>query len=251
MSCVSSLIAVHLESGEAAVPLFARFSYSADNPYAVKADFLDGLAVLASWQFDRQMLAEGARRPVGEGDVTFQPRRGRAATKSASACATTATAEQNLRCCVRMPARCKVSWTGLTPLSAKERSSSISTRPWRSCCPAEGPGRAPGLTDGAARRNRTLPVRHRTSRRGRSGSARFRSVPTARGFPTQPCRSAVRTFQGPACTGGVRAGAVDYGRPGRLCRTGPGSGRYGTAPPLSQTASAMTTSISCRWSSVR
>ncbi|GAA2621343.1 hypothetical protein GCM10010425_14790 [Streptomyces spororaveus] len=76
MSCVSSLIAVHLESGEAAVPLFARFSYSADNPYAVKADFLDGLAVLASWQFDRQMLAEGARRPVGEGDVTFQPRRG-------------------------------------------------------------------------------------------------------------------------------------------------------------------------------
>ncbi|MFE9467508.1 SsgA family sporulation/cell division regulator [Streptomyces virginiae] len=58
------------------MPLFVRFSYSADNPYAVQADFFDGLAVLASWQFDRQMLAEGVRRPVGEGDVTFRPHRG-------------------------------------------------------------------------------------------------------------------------------------------------------------------------------
>ncbi|MEK9518726.1 SsgA family sporulation/cell division regulator [Streptomyces sp. adm13(2018)] len=76
MSCVSSLIAVRLDAGESTVPLFARFAYSADLPYAVQADFLDGLAVLASWQFDRTMLADGLRRPVGEGDVTFGPHRG-------------------------------------------------------------------------------------------------------------------------------------------------------------------------------
>ncbi|WP_329286841.1 SsgA family sporulation/cell division regulator [Streptomyces sp. NBC_00691] len=73
---MSSLIAVRLDTGERAVPLFARFAYSADRPYAVQADFLDGLAVLASWQFDRTMLADGLRRPVGEGDVTFRPHRG-------------------------------------------------------------------------------------------------------------------------------------------------------------------------------
>ncbi|MFD8951224.1 SsgA family sporulation/cell division regulator [Streptomyces xanthophaeus] len=73
---MSSLIAVRLETSEGAVPLFARFSYSARSPYAVQADFFDGLSVLASWQFERQMLAEGVRRPVGEGDVTFCPQRG-------------------------------------------------------------------------------------------------------------------------------------------------------------------------------
>ncbi|MFG2991843.1 SsgA family sporulation/cell division regulator [Streptomyces sp. NPDC048257] len=73
---MSSLIAVRLETGEGAVPLLARFSYSADNPYAVQADFFDRLALLASWQFDRQMLTEGVRRQVGEGDVTFRPHRG-------------------------------------------------------------------------------------------------------------------------------------------------------------------------------
>ncbi|MFD3701451.1 SsgA family sporulation/cell division regulator [Streptomyces sp. NPDC058646] len=73
---MSSLMAVRLETGKGDVPLFARFSYSTDNPYAVQADFFDGLAILASWQFDRQMLAEGAHRPMGEGDVTFRPHTG-------------------------------------------------------------------------------------------------------------------------------------------------------------------------------
>ncbi|WP_158717922.1 SsgA family sporulation/cell division regulator [Streptomyces sp. NRRL F-2664] len=70
---MSSLIAVRLETGEGAVPLLTRFSYSAEEPYAVRADFFDGVAVLASWQFDREMLVEGLSRPVGEGDVTFRP----------------------------------------------------------------------------------------------------------------------------------------------------------------------------------
>ncbi|MFI6150849.1 SsgA family sporulation/cell division regulator [Streptomyces sp. NPDC051109] len=67
------MIAVRLDTCEGALPLLARFVYSADHPYAVQADFFDGQTSLASWQFDRQMLAEGLRRPVGEGDVTFGP----------------------------------------------------------------------------------------------------------------------------------------------------------------------------------
>ncbi|MFC9816940.1 SsgA family sporulation/cell division regulator [Streptomyces virginiae] len=58
------------------MPLLARLSYSAGDPYTVRADFFDGLTVLASWQFDRQMLAEGRHRLVGEGDVAFRPERG-------------------------------------------------------------------------------------------------------------------------------------------------------------------------------
>ncbi|MFJ8565531.1 SsgA family sporulation/cell division regulator [Streptomyces sp. NPDC093514] len=73
---MSSLIAVRLETDEGAVPLLAQMSYSVDDPYAVQADFSDGLTVLASWRFDRQMLAEGVHRPVGEGDATFRPHRG-------------------------------------------------------------------------------------------------------------------------------------------------------------------------------
>ncbi|MFF3214445.1 SsgA family sporulation/cell division regulator [Streptomyces sp. NPDC002886] len=34
---------------------------------------MDGASVLALWHFDRQMLAEGLRRPVGEGDVAIRP----------------------------------------------------------------------------------------------------------------------------------------------------------------------------------
>lgn len=76
MSCVSALIAVRLDAVTGHVPLLARFSYDGDDPYAVQAMFFDGSTVLARWHFDRQMLAEGLHRPVGEGDVTFRPHRG-------------------------------------------------------------------------------------------------------------------------------------------------------------------------------
>ncbi|MFF2788025.1 SsgA family sporulation/cell division regulator [Streptomyces sp. NPDC058049] len=56
------------------MPLLARFSYDAEDPYVVQATFFDGPTVLARWHFDRQMLAEGLHRPVGEGDVRFSPR---------------------------------------------------------------------------------------------------------------------------------------------------------------------------------
>ncbi|WP_051838106.1 SsgA family sporulation/cell division regulator [Streptomyces sp. NRRL F-2580] len=55
------------------MPLLARFSYDAEDPYAVQAAFFDGPTTLACWHFDRQMLAEGLHHPVGEGDVAFSP----------------------------------------------------------------------------------------------------------------------------------------------------------------------------------
>nr|WSX53720.1 SsgA family sporulation/cell division regulator [Streptomyces sp. NBC_00974] len=73
MSCVSALIVVRLEAATDHVLLLARLSYDGEDPYAVKAEFFDGPDVLARWHFDRQMLAEGVHRPVGEGDVSFSP----------------------------------------------------------------------------------------------------------------------------------------------------------------------------------
>ncbi|MDX3533899.1 SsgA family sporulation/cell division regulator [Streptomyces sp. MB09-01] len=72
---MSALIAVRLDAVRGCVPLLARFSYDAEDPYVVQATFLDGPTALARWHFDRQMLAEGLQRPVGEGDVTFGPHR--------------------------------------------------------------------------------------------------------------------------------------------------------------------------------
>ncbi|MFJ9339143.1 SsgA family sporulation/cell division regulator [Streptomyces sp. NPDC101733] len=71
---MSALIAVrlHADVGEG-VPLLGRFSYDRADPFAVRAEFFTQDAVLPSWSFDRQMLAEGLHRPVGEGDVTFRP----------------------------------------------------------------------------------------------------------------------------------------------------------------------------------
>ncbi|MFI8260818.1 MULTISPECIES: SsgA family sporulation/cell division regulator [unclassified Streptomyces] len=73
MSVTSALITVHLDAEWGRLPLLARFSYDAEDPYAVQAEFLNGPTVLACWHFDRQMLADGLHRPVGEGDVTFRP----------------------------------------------------------------------------------------------------------------------------------------------------------------------------------
>lgn len=76
MSCVSALIVVRLEATTGHVYFLSRFSYHGGDPYAVQAEFLDGANVLARWHFDRQMLAEGLHRPVGEGDVAFRPYKG-------------------------------------------------------------------------------------------------------------------------------------------------------------------------------
>ncbi|MFJ7272363.1 SsgA family sporulation/cell division regulator [Streptomyces sp. NPDC099050] len=73
---MSALIVVRLETATGHVNFLARFSYDGGDPYVVQAEFLDGANVLARWHFDRQMLAEGLHRPVGEGDVAFRPAKG-------------------------------------------------------------------------------------------------------------------------------------------------------------------------------
>ncbi|WP_242438853.1 SsgA family sporulation/cell division regulator [Streptomyces sp. CB00455] len=71
---MSALIAVrlHASAGDE-VPLLGRFSYDQADPFAVRVEFFAHQAALPYWCFDRQMLAEGLERPVGEGDVTFRP----------------------------------------------------------------------------------------------------------------------------------------------------------------------------------
>ncbi|MFG2713481.1 SsgA family sporulation/cell division regulator [Streptomyces goshikiensis] len=73
---MSTLIAVRFQVGTGGeVPLFGRFSYDRADPYAVWAQFFAQDAVLPTWCFDRQMLAQSLYRPVGEGDVTLRPQR--------------------------------------------------------------------------------------------------------------------------------------------------------------------------------
>lgn len=74
MSPVSALISVRLQvAAGGSVPLLGRFSYDPADAYAVRAQFFTQSTDLPSWCFDRQMLAEGLHRPVGEGDVAFRP----------------------------------------------------------------------------------------------------------------------------------------------------------------------------------
>ncbi|WP_373299486.1 SsgA family sporulation/cell division regulator [Streptomyces poonensis] len=62
------------------VPVQAHLSYDADDPFAVTTAFSHEGRILAVWRLDREMLAEGALRPVGEGDVRLRPQRAGART---------------------------------------------------------------------------------------------------------------------------------------------------------------------------
>ncbi|MCX4539291.1 SsgA family sporulation/cell division regulator [Streptomyces sp. NBC_01565] len=71
---MSALISVRLHAADGGVvPFLGRFAYDRADPYAVGVQFFSRHAALPYWCFDRQMLAEGLHRPVGEGDVTFRP----------------------------------------------------------------------------------------------------------------------------------------------------------------------------------
>lgn len=48
-----------------------RFSYDADDPFAVKLAFADTLLVV--WTISRELLAAGLRGPAGDGDVKITP----------------------------------------------------------------------------------------------------------------------------------------------------------------------------------
>ncbi|WP_046731787.1 SsgA family sporulation/cell division regulator [Streptomyces humi] len=61
-----------LPSGERlAVPTLLR--YSAKDPFAAVLDFHTGTDHQVRWVLDRDMLAEGLRRPTGRGDVRLRP----------------------------------------------------------------------------------------------------------------------------------------------------------------------------------
>ncbi|OII67616.1 MULTISPECIES: SsgA family sporulation/cell division regulator [unclassified Streptomyces] len=58
------------------LPVLAHVSYDEDDPYAVRMAFTDGTRVYAEWRLDRDMLREGIRHEVGEGDVRVWPEDG-------------------------------------------------------------------------------------------------------------------------------------------------------------------------------
>ncbi|AXE24667.1 SsgA family sporulation/cell division regulator [Streptomyces globosus] len=60
-------------AGAGRVPFLAHLFYDSADPYTVQVQFFDRGTALARWHFDRQMLAEGLHRRVGEGDVAFRP----------------------------------------------------------------------------------------------------------------------------------------------------------------------------------
>ncbi|MFD7631287.1 SsgA family sporulation/cell division regulator [Streptomyces sp. NPDC059851] len=76
MPTISVLADVHMAvAGAGRVPFLAHLFYDCTDPYTVQVQFYDRGTALARWHFDRQMLAEGVHRRVGEGDVVFRPQR--------------------------------------------------------------------------------------------------------------------------------------------------------------------------------
>ncbi|TQK44862.1 sporulation and cell division protein SsgA [Streptomyces sp. SLBN-118] len=55
------------------VPVPARLTYRADDPYAVHITFHIGSDSPVNWTFARELLVEGVFRPCGEGDVRIWP----------------------------------------------------------------------------------------------------------------------------------------------------------------------------------
>ncbi|GGT15209.1 sporulation protein SsgA [Streptomyces kurssanovii] len=60
-------------SPERSIPVPARLSYRADDPYAVHIVFHIGSSHPVSWTFARELLVEGVFRPCGTGDVRVWP----------------------------------------------------------------------------------------------------------------------------------------------------------------------------------
>jgi hypothetical protein len=58
---------------ESSVPLMARLSYSAEDPYAVRMAFHIGLDEPVEWVVGRELLFAGLHGPQGLGDVQVWP----------------------------------------------------------------------------------------------------------------------------------------------------------------------------------
>ncbi|MEV5433283.1 SsgA family sporulation/cell division regulator [Streptomyces sp. NPDC052701] len=73
-SFVHKSLVVQLQAGDTdRFPVLAHLSYDAADPFAVTVVFSHDGRVLARWQLDREMVAEGLTRPVGVGDVRMRP----------------------------------------------------------------------------------------------------------------------------------------------------------------------------------
>lgn len=73
-SFVHKTLVVQLQAGVTdRFPVLAHLSYDAADPFAVTLVFSHDGRVLARWQLDREMLADGLTRPVGVGDVRLRP----------------------------------------------------------------------------------------------------------------------------------------------------------------------------------
>jgi hypothetical protein len=60
--------------GSPALPVLATIRYDVADPYAVSVSFHTGPdETTVEWSFARQLLTDGAYRPVGEGDVRVWP----------------------------------------------------------------------------------------------------------------------------------------------------------------------------------
>ncbi|WP_028804739.1 SsgA family sporulation/cell division regulator [Streptomyces sp. 142MFCol3.1] len=60
-------------SPERSIPVPARLTYRADDPYAVHITFHIGSDHPVHWTFARELLVEGVFRPCGHGDVRLWP----------------------------------------------------------------------------------------------------------------------------------------------------------------------------------
>lgn len=60
-------------SPESSLPVPARLTYRADDPYAVRISFHIGTEEPVNWTFARELLVEGVFRPSGHGDVRVWP----------------------------------------------------------------------------------------------------------------------------------------------------------------------------------
>ena len=60
-------------SPDESVPVAARLTYVASDPYAVHITFHLGTDAPVNWTFSRELLVEGVFRPCGHGDVRIWP----------------------------------------------------------------------------------------------------------------------------------------------------------------------------------
>jgi hypothetical protein len=76
IATVSTELELHLVvPGGPALPVIAGLRYAADDPWAVRVAFHTGGSEddVVEWMFARQLLTDGVRGPVGEGDVRVWP----------------------------------------------------------------------------------------------------------------------------------------------------------------------------------